>query len=94
MLFQTLIKPIAMLDVIAKFRGNDEYSRAMAGKYVGNFGGSTASDVAGVHFHNTLAEFPPEERDRLKVALQMRIRVVLNAVLTDLGLANSLKIDQ
>jgi len=50
--------------------------------------------VAGVHFHDTLADFPPEERERLKAALQLRIRVVMNALLSDIGMANPLKIAQ
>jgi hypothetical protein len=89
-LFQTVIEPFAMLDVVVRFRNGSEYLHAANNRNVGKFGGATAPLVDGVTFHDTLGEFPAEERERLKTALHARLKLVLNSLFTDLGFAKYL----
>lgn len=84
-LFQTLIQPFAMLDVAVKFKDGGKILRAYNSRNVGRYGGATAASVEGVGFHDRLSQFPPDERAKLKNALQARTTVVVNALLSDLG---------
>jgi hypothetical protein len=89
-LFQTVVQPFAMLEVGVKLKDGSKPLRAYNSRNVGKLGGSTASNVDGVSFHGSLAEFPPNERTLLKDALQKRIEVVVNALFTDLGFGKDL----
>jgi len=89
-LFQTVIQPFAMLEVAVKLKDGSKPLRAYNSRNVGKLGGSTASNVDGVSFHDALTEFPPNERALLKAALQKRIGEVVNALFTDLGFGKDL----